>query len=232
MNQPITLVSSMATRQILAELAASYSQTIGCPVLCEAAGGVDVARRIRADERFDVVVLADDAMRQLMAEGHILAGSIQSFARSPTAIAIRSGAPRPAWVDEAEIKAMTAPPRTIAVSSGPSGTSIRNLFHSWGMADDVQQRFVQAPAGVPVSRLIAAGQADVGFQQLSELRGEPGIDIVGLVPEELVATTVFSVGICRSPANVARARGLVDFLVSPATDPVKRAHGMAPAENN
>src|SRR5579863_7473655 len=88
-------ISSMATRHVLTELAAAYQQRTGQRIAIESVGGVDAARRVRAREKFDIVVLADEAIKQLEAEGHIKSGSRFGFADSAIAVAVRSGAKRP-----------------------------------------------------------------------------------------------------------------------------------------
>ena len=229
MSNAISLISSMATRQILAELVEDYTKATGRRVVAEAVGGVDAARRIGAGEPFDVAVLAHEALRKLVDEGFVVPDGVLAFASSPTAIAVRSGEARPTTCDAVAIKDMIAGARAIAVSTGPSGAQVRKLLQAWAVGDDVLRRIVQAPPGVPVARLLAAGDADLGFQQHSELLGEAGIDIVGVVPDDLLPLTVFSVGICGAAGDAAGARELAAFLVSPETGSVKRRHAMQPA---
>jgi molybdate transport system substrate-binding protein len=228
MPNALTVISSMATRQILSELAAAFSAG-GQATQVESVGGVEAARRIRAGEHFDVVVLADAALRNLAADGFIAAATIAPFAISPTAIAILAGASRPDTIDAAAIKTLIATPARIAVSTGPSGVSVRKLFQSWDLGEAIAQRIIEAPPGVPTARLIASGQADVGFQQLSELRGEAGIDIAGVVPSDLLPVTVFSTGLCTGASDPAGARALQAYLLAPSAAATKRRHGMESA---
>src|SRR5471030_217202 len=95
MASTITGISSMATRQVLAELTARYRATTAWTVSIEAMGGVDAAKRVRAGEEFDLVILADDVIAKLAAEGHLIAGSRAAFVRSPMAMAVRTGEKRP-----------------------------------------------------------------------------------------------------------------------------------------
>jgi molybdate transport system substrate-binding protein len=104
MRGRITGISSMATRQILADLVGPYEQRTGCRVEIRAMGGVDAARRIRAGEPTDVIILASNVMEQLEAEGHVVSGSQADFARSGIAMAVPSGAPRPSVDDEQSVK--------------------------------------------------------------------------------------------------------------------------------
>ena len=89
-------------------------------------------------------------------------------------------------------------------------------------------RIVQAPPGVPVGTLVASGEAEIGFQQLSEFLDVPGIDIVGALPQEIQSLTRFSCGVCALASNEAGARGFISYLTSAETDASIRRHGMEP----
>ena len=229
MSATLSVISSMATRLILADLAKAYMQTSGCRIRVESVGGIDAVKRIREGEAFDLAVLAADALSRLADDGLVITDSISVFARSPTAVAVRSGAARPQALDEMALRSVIADARSIGLSSGPSGTAVRALLQRWSMTETPSRRVVQAPPGTPVARLIAAGEVEIGFQQLSELLGEAGIDIVGAVPETLLPVTAFSAGICSCTRDVEHARALMAYMTSLEVDPVKRRHGMTPA---
>jgi molybdate transport system substrate-binding protein len=226
MRSPITGISSMATRQILAELVGAYEQRTGYKVGIQSMGGVDAARRIRAGEPTDVIILASNVMEQLEAEGYIVSGSRTDFARSEIAMAVASGARRPSIDDEQSVKQLTLNARKICYSTGPSGDHLRRLWQRWGIFDAISERAVQAPAGVPVGTIIGNGEADLGFQQLSELLHLPGINIVGPLPAEIQAVTIFSAAVCSSSTQPEQAVALVAYLTSPDAEAAKRQHGM------
>src|SRR5947209_5656587 len=225
----ITGISSMATRQILADLVGLYEQRTGCRVEIQSMGGVDAARRIRAGEPTDVIILASNVMEQLEAEGHIISASRADFARSGIAMAVPSGARRPSILDEQSVKQATLTARKICYSTGPSGNHLTRLWQRWGIFDAIAERAVQAPAGVPVGTIIANGEADLGFQQLSELLHLSGIDIVGPLPPEIQAVTVFAAGVSSSSSQLKQAGDLVAYLTSLEAEAAKRRHGMEPA---
>ena len=139
-------------------------------------GGVEAARLVRAGEPADIVVLASKVMEQLEAEGHLVSGSRVGFARSGIAMAVPSGVQRPSVSDEASVKQAILDARKICYSTGPSGDHLMQLWERWGIAGSVSQRALQAPPGVPVGTVVARGDADLGFQQLSELLHVPGIE--------------------------------------------------------
>ncbi|MCD2340334.1 substrate-binding domain-containing protein [Ideonella azotifigens] len=222
-------ISSMATRQLLAELVADFARQGGAAVQVESVGGVDAAKRVRAGEAFDLVVLASDVIDKLVAEGHLLAGSRVDLVRSEVAIAVQAGASKPAVDSEAALKAAVLAAPSISYSTGPSGTALLQLFERWGITEQLQGRLVQAPAGVPVGSLVARGEVALGFQQLSELIHLSGIEILGLMPAPVQVVTVFSGGVGAKAADPAAAREALRFMGSDATAEAKQRQGMAPA---
>jgi len=228
MPAKITGISSMATREVLADLAPAFEQRWGCPVVFESVGGVDAARRVASGEPFDVVVLASEAIDKLIGAGHIVAGSKVELARSGVAVAVRSGAPRPAIGSEESVRRAVLSSRSIGYSTGPSGVALAGLFERWGIAAEIKERIVQAPPGVPVGALVARGEVELGFQQLSELMHLGGIDVIGPLPPAIQIITTFSSGICASSTQGDAAHRLLDFLTSPSAAEAKRRHGMEP----
>ena len=232
MAADIVGISSMATRQILAEVGDAYQRKTRRSVAIESVGGVDAARRVRAGENFDIIVLADEAMKQLEADGCLKSGSRAGFAQSAIAVAVRSGARSPSLTDEAAVKAAILAARSICYSTGPSGTHVIKLLEKWGIDRLMADRIVKASPGVPVGALVARGEAELGFQQLSEFLDVPGIEIVGTLPHEIQSVTLFSCGVGARASNEAGARDLIGYLTSKEADASKRRHGMEPAREH
>jgi molybdate transport system substrate-binding protein len=192
-------------------------------------GGVDAAKLVRAGEATDVVVLASKAMVSLEAEGHLAKGSLWDFARSEIGIAVQAGAPRPGAESEEAVRQAMLDARKICYSTGPSGDHLKALCEKWGVASSVLARALVAPPGTPVASLVAHGDADLGFQQLSELIGQPGIEVVGPLPPQIQSVTVFLAGVSMKSAEQEAARALVAYLASAETGDAKRRYGMEPA---
>jgi molybdate transport system substrate-binding protein len=228
MSGRITGLSSMATRHILTDLAKAYELMNGIRVDIRSMGGVEAAKLVRAGEATDIVVLASKVMKGLEAEGHIVKGSIKDFARSEIAIAVPAGAPRPQVGSEQAVRQAMLEARRICYSTGPSGDHLKALCEKWGVADSVLGRALVAPPGVPVASLVARGDADLGFQQLSELIGQPGIEILGPLPPEIQAVTIFSAGLSSACHERDAARAVVAYMASAETGDTKRRYGMEP----
>lgn len=229
MASALKIISSMATKQVLAELIALYRQDHAIDIALESVGGVDAAKRVQAGEAFDLVMLAQDAIDKLVAGGSVEAGSRVDIVRSGVAVAVRAGAPRPDIGSEEALRQAVLDAPTISYSTGPSGVQLVKLFERWGIADQLQSRTVQAPPGVPVGSLVAKGEAALGFQQLAELIHLQGIDLLGPLPPAVQITTVFSGGIARTAAQPDAARALLAFFASPAAAQAKQRQGMEPA---
>lgn len=230
-------ISSMATRQVLVELLAA-ANAAGLPrVQLESTGGLDAAGRVAAGEAFDLVFLADDALRALASGGSVRADTITPLVLSQVAAAVRAptrDAPRPPGPillsHGADVRRALLAAERIGYSTGPSGTELVRMIEEWGLWRALRSRLVQAPPGVPVARMLADGRVDLGFQQLSELAGRPGVHVLGVLPRDCAIDTVFS-GAVAHTADPALATAVLSFLASDAAAPIRVAHGfgMPPA---
>ena len=220
----------MATKPLLADLVALYqAQAPDVHIQVESVGGVDAAKRVQAGEAFDGVVLASDAIDKLVASSHVLAGSRADLVRSGVAVAVPAGQPVPDISTEAALKAAILAAPTLGYSTGPSGVQLAKQFEAWGIAQEIAPRIVQAKPGVPVGALIAQGEVALGFQQLSEMRGVPGITVLGPLPDAVQITTTFSGSVATTSTQPEAVRAMLAFWASAACADTKVRHGMDPA---
>ena len=220
-------MSSIATREALRELVPKFEQASGHKVELCFAGGVDVMKRLRAGEGgMDVVVLQKSAIDELVQAGALAPGSRVDFASSTVGVAVRAGARHPGIGSaEAVTRALLAA-KSIAISSGPSGVYLLGLFERLGIP---LAKVIQTKPGAMAGEVVARGEAEIGFQQLSELLPVKGIDFLGPLPIEIQHRTMFSFGVHAKTAQPQVARELMNFLASPGSAPVLRAKGLEPA---
>jgi len=229
LTAPIRILSSMATRQVLAELVGAIKARSQPAIELESVGGVDAAKRVRSGEAFDAVVLASDVIDRLIGEGRILPGSRVDLVRSGIALAVRAGAPRPDIGSEDAVRRAVLASASVGYSTGPSGIHVARLLERWGVTGKGAPRIVQAPPGVPVGALVVQGEVELGFQQLAELIHLPGIAVLGPLPPAIQLVTTFSGGVAATSARPDDVRALLATLASPGAATAKARHGMEPA---
>lgn len=225
---PVKILTSMATREALQALADAYPDAAARPIAIENIGGVKAAERVRAGEVLDVIVLADNVIDGLIAEGKVRPGRLD-FASSGVTVCVPKGRALPNISNGEAVKQAVLAATAVCYSTGPSGVYLEKLFAQWGIADTIKSKLVVAPPGVPVGGLVAEGKADLGFQQLSELIHLSGIEIVGGLPPDIQKRTMFSAGIPVASSNPEGARAVLAYMTAPTAADLKRNNGMEPA---
>jgi len=142
---------------------------------------------------------------------------------------VRHGAPRIDIGSEDAVRQAIVAARSLSYSTGPSGVHLAKLFERWGIAEQIKPRIVQAPPGVPVGSLVASGEVELGFQQLSELIHLQGISVLGPLPPAIQIITTFSAGIAATSTQAEGVRTMLDYFASPVAAETKRRNGMEPA---
>ncbi|WP_435747278.1 substrate-binding domain-containing protein [Microbacterium sp. PMB16] len=221
----------MATKALLADLAAAATAS-GLPgVEIESVGGVDAARRVAEGEQFDLIFLASEAMVELVDRGHVVPSSVRPLVLSQTAVAVHAAGYRqasapttPAFEDADALRAALRRAERIGYSTGPSGTMLLRQIEDWGMAGELRDRLVRARPGTPVAALVREGEVDLGFQQLSELAGYEGVRILGVLPPDCAIDTIFAGGISARAADPLKSRTVLSFFAAPAAASIKAQH--------
>lgn len=191
-------------------------------------GSSSIANRLLRAEPADVVIVAGDSVDEYINAGTVVAGSRVDLARSAMAMAVRAGTPVP---DVSSVEAFTRAllqAKSIAYSASVSGTYLSTeLFQRLGIADRVLPKS-RPIEGERVGAVIARGDADLGFQQYSELLPIAGIEIVTTLPPEVQRVTLFAAGIASGAKSPEAARALIAFLQSAAAAPAIRKSGLEP----
>jgi molybdate transport system substrate-binding protein len=184
--------------------------------------------RLARGEPVDVIIMVGYALADLSKQGKVVADSRVDLAQSKIAMAVRAGTPKPNISSVSAFKNALIEGKSIAYSDSASGVYISTeMLQHLGIADQVKNKARMIPAE-PVGAVIARGEAEIGFQQVSELLPITGIDIVGLVPAELQKITVFSAGVATNAQEPTAAKALIQFLSSPVAAPAIIKSGMEP----
>lgn len=224
----ITVMSSAAVKEVYLDLVPQFEKASGHKVNTLWVGGLDVEKRIRAGEVVDLVILARKPIDALTQEGRLVAGSRVDLASTGVGVAVRAGTAKPDISSGEALKRALLAARSIAHSSGPSGDHIKAMIARMGIADEVKARMIQTKPGDPVGLVVARGDAEIGFQQVSELVSVAGISFLGPLPPEVQNVTVFSGGVHAAAKEPAAAKAWMQFFSAPGAAAVIRKHGMEP----
>lgn len=222
----IKVMTSAAFKEAYLELLPEFERATGHKVVTLWAPSVQMMGRLKGGEAVDLVILSAASLDELLRAGIITERT--DLAKSGVGVAVKAGAPRPDIGSADAIKRAVLAAKSIVHSTGPSGIYLAGLFQRMGIADEIKHKIRQSQ-GEPAGAFVARGEAEIGFQQMSELLPVPGIDIVGPLPPDVQQITVFSAGLHVAAKEPDAARALVEFLTAPAAAPVIRKKGMEPA---
>lgn len=220
---------SAAYRQLVPEFERSTHDTVATAYGASMGNAPDsIPSRLARGEPVDVVILAAPALDELIKQGKVVAGTRVDLARSSIGMVVRAGAPKPDIRSLDALKRTLLAAKSIAYSDSASGVYLSTeLFHRLGIADQVKRKCKRI-ASEPVGAVVARGDAEIGFQQISELLPVPGIDYVGPLPPGAQRVTVFSAGVASGAKEPDAARTLIQFLASPAVAGVIAKTGLEP----
>jgi molybdate transport system substrate-binding protein len=229
----IKVMSSAGFKAAYLELAAEFERTTGHKVVNAwgpSMGGTPqaVPNRIARGEPVDVVIVVGEALDNLIKDGKVIASSRSDLARSLIGVAVRAGTPHPDVSSVAAFKNALANAKTIAYSDSASGVYIATvLYKKLDVSDEIRAKSKMIPAE-PVGEVVARGDAELGFQQMSELMPIKGIDLLGPIPSEVQKVTVFSAGLAANAQEPEAGAALIKFLSAAAAAPFIRNSGMEP----
>jgi molybdate transport system substrate-binding protein len=222
----IKVMASAAFKEAYLELVPGFERASGNKVTNLWVPSVQMMTRLNGGEIVDMVILSEAALGELMKAG--IVASRHDLAKSGVAAAVKAGAPRPDISSGEAVKRAVLAAKSVVYSTGPSGIYLSGLFQRMGIADQIKSK-VRQVQGEPAGGVVARGEAELGFQQMSELLPVSGIDIIGPLPPDIQQITVFAAGLHAKAPQPAAATALVKHLQSPAAAPVIRKHGMEPA---
>jgi molybdate transport system substrate-binding protein len=191
----ITVMSSGAMSAALRELMPAFERASGSTLTVVSGGSVagaadSIPDRLQRGERADVVIMAAAGIDDLAKAGHLVAGSRVDLARSSIGLAVRAGAPKPDIGSVDALRRALLAAKSVAYSASVSGVYISTeLFQRLGIAAEMRSKSRKVD-GEPVGAVVSRGEAELGFQQISELRPVPGVEVVGPLPADVQRVTV------------------------------------------
>ena len=221
----IKVLASAAIRTAYLELLPEFERATGHKVTTTWAPTAEMANRIRAGEAVDLVIMASDRIDELLKSGRIVPGSRVDLARSGVGVAVRAGAPRPDISSTEALRRTLLAAKSITYSTGLSGIYVAGLIERMGLAEELKPKIRQVK-GVPIGEVLVRGDAEIGFQQTSELLAIKGIDYLGPLPADVQHTIVFAAGVPAAGREPDAAKALASFLTTPAAVSVIRKTGL------
>src|SRR6202140_1111733 len=187
--------------------------------------------RLDRGEAIDVVIMAAPALANLIKQGKVRVDSRVDLVQSKIGMAVKAGAPKPDISTVDALKRTLLAAKSIAYSDSASGVYLSPvLFPKLGIADQIKGKTRKIEAD-PVGGVVATGEFEIGFQQISELRPVKGIDIVGELPPGVQRVTVFAAGIPTTATHPEAAKALIEWLASPAAYAAIKKSGLEPANS-
>jgi molybdate transport system substrate-binding protein len=187
-----------------------------------------IPMRLERGEPADVLIMVGYALGDLIKQGKVLADSRVDLVNSKIGVAVKAGAPKPDISSADAVKRALLAAKSIAYSDSASGVYISSeMFNKLGIADAMKDKARKIPA-TPVAEIVARGDAELGFQQISELLPIAGADLVGPLPPEVQKITVFSAGLTANANQPEAGRALIAFLASAAAAPALKRAGLDP----
>ncbi|WGY71413.1 substrate-binding domain-containing protein [Burkholderia cepacia] len=185
-----------------------------------------IPNRLARGEKADVLIMVGYALDQLIKEGKVIPASRVELADSRIGMVVRAGAPKPDIGTVDQLKAVLLRAKSVAYSDSASGVYVeKEMFRKLGVEDQVKPKAKMIPR-IPVASVVANGDYEIGFQQVSELLPVPGVTYAGKVPESVQSVTRFAGGIPVGADHPEDAKKLLDYLASPQAQATVQATGL------
>ena len=224
----IKVLSTQATEESYRELVPQFEKATGHKVTTVFTGTLDANKRLAAGETYDLLIMSGPSIDEHVKGGKVVSGSRVDLAKSGVGVGVRAGAPKPDISTTEALKKTLLAAKSIGYSTGPSGVYMVSLLQRMGIAEEIKDKLRQTQTGVFVGSIIANGEAEIGFQQVSELSNFPGVDYVGPLPADIQQMTVFASGILVGAKESDAAKALVKFITTPAAGEAFKKRGMEP----
>ena len=221
----VTVLSSNAVKTVIEELGPRFEQASGHKLAISWGSTNPLKARIEKGEAFDLTILGEDAIDDLVKKGKLVAASRAVVARSGLGVAIRKGALKPDVGTTEAFKRTLLNAKSIAYQDGGlTGTYLVVLFQRLGITDNMKSKHKDARGGEAAAR----GEAELGLTQISEILYEKGAELAGPLPPEIQNYTVFAAALSAGAKQADAARALMKYLASPDAARLLKANGLEP----
>ena len=223
----IKVLCSNAMESVMKELVPRFEQATGHKVVITFGLSAELMRQVAAEESFDIAVLTPTLIDAAINQGKIAGNTRVIVGRSPIALAIRTGAPKPDIRTMEALRGALLSVKSIAYAKeGASGVFFSDFLQRFGLADSLNSKVKLTTTGSEVAASVASGDAELGVLPVSEILPVRGIEVVGTFPADLQAYVTLVAGVSTSSTRAQIAQDMIEFLTAPATAPVLKAHGM------
>lgn len=224
----LKVIAPNAVKEAVTEIAARFEQETKHKLILSWAGSEAISKRVSDGEMFDVVINTSAGVDRLGKDGMLSPSSKRDFARSAVAVAVKAGVPRPEISTVEQLRQTLLKAQSIVISSGASGRYLEQLFQKLGVAEQIKHKIIQPPSGAQIGDLLARGDAELGFQQVTELMHAKGFQYVGPLPAEVQNYTVWSAAVHAASKEAVVAGNLVTAFSAAQALSAIRPSGMEP----
>ena len=232
MAREIKVLSTTAMKTTLDDLMPEFEKTTGNKVTIHFAPSAKIKQRVADGEETDVAIATAEGLEDLIRNKKIVDGSRADLAQSRVGLAVQKGAPKPDISSAEKFKQALLAAKSIGTSNpvggGASGAHVAKVFERLGITDAVKGKTTYGPGGPAglIGNFLVRKEVEIGLQQIPELMDVPGIDIVGPLPDEIQAITVFSAGLPTGAKEAQAGADLIRFLTTPNAKAVMKSKGM------
>ena len=232
MGREIKVLSTTAMKTTLDDLLPEFEKTTGNKVTVHFAPSAKIKQRVADGEETDVAIATAEGLEDLIKNSKIVGRTRADLAQSRVGLAVQKGAPKPDISSAEKFKQALLNAKSIATSNpvggGASGAHIAKVFNDLGIADAVKSKTTYGPGGPAglIGNYLVRKEVEIGLQQIPELMAVPGIDIVGPLPDEIQAITVFSAGVSTGAREEQAGTALINFLTTLNAKAVMKSKGM------
>src|SRR6266542_3882779 len=188
----VRVLAPNAVKDSIVEVISQFERSTGHKIVISWSGTEAITKRISEGEIADVVINASQNIDRLSVRGKLVQDTRTDFAKSSIGVAVQASVPKPDVSSVEGLRQALLTAKSIVISSGTSGRYLSELFDRLGIGDQIKSKVKQPPSGAQIGDLLARGEAELGFQQVSELIHVKGIQFVGPLPEEIQNFTVYS----------------------------------------